>query len=394
MHDTYSHNGRIFGAVRLTRPTESEEAALSKFFKRDYHNQALIRIGLGDFERQIQKNFPEEGEGFRLGDFLAEYMGTPKKQLEETLQKGSFASVILSELLPKFDEPPAADWLKELSRQTRREYREWTERYNIEPTPVIEMLQSVSEALNNLPQEKKPTPLAKFSEKFANSPYALDFHEKHGQLFLKALAFKFKQPVPTCTEDCINLHLRAGLLTCGRISSVTMHEIQSGTQILTLENISCLEYISAHGGKVFIFEDPLIFNAVCERLNDCRCTIINPTNGNSAAFLHLLRIFLAAGNTMHYAGNINFKSLEFADKLCVDFGKNLIPWRYSREDYEFILSQKNFILPSEKKHISLHNETLASLLSLMRKTGRTASSMPLIPHYIEDIKNIVHSQNK
>jgi len=43
------------------------------------------------------------------------------------------------------------------------------------------------------------------------------------------------------------------------------------------------------------------------------------------------------------------------------------------------------MLQDKKKDLSLHNETLASLLSQLRKKGRTASSMPLVPLFAEDI---------
>jgi len=394
MYDAYSHNGRVFGAIRLTRPNENEEAALSEFFKRDYYNQALIRIGLADFERQIQKNFPEETEEIRLGDVLADYLGTPKRMSSDFSQRGTFSSAITSELLPKYKDTPAAIWLKEITRQLRREYRRWAERYVNEPKITIEIVCAVSDALNNSPQGVKLVPLAEFSERFTNSPNAFDFHETHGILFLKALAFTNNEPAPENTEDCINLHLRAGIISCGKISGVTVHGLQSEneTQMFTIENINNMENVSAHGNKVFIFEDPLIFNAVCERVGDFKCTIVQ--NNHSAAFMYLLKRFSAENISMRYVGNMTIKSLELTDNLYREFGKNFIPWRYEREDYEFTLSRETSFLPGEKKYLSLHNETLASLLSVMRKTGRTASSMPLLPKYIEDIKNIVHSEKK
>jgi len=390
MFDTYSHSGRVFGAVRLTRPSEEEETALSEFFKRDYYDQALIRIGLADFERQIQKRFPQESEGVGLGEILAQYTGKPTPKNRHTRgeisQKGTMASNVLAEIMPKFENTIAAGWLKEISRQTRREYRRWAEQYNSEPQEVIRTIQEVSEALNNLPNENKLTPLAKFSKRFTSA--SLDFHSSHGRLFLKALAFKFNQPSPACTDDFISLHLRAGLLSCGKISGVTVHGIngQNETQMLTLESLSRVESVSVFGGKVFIFEEPLIFNAVCEQLNNFRCTIINPPSTNSAAFLYLLKMLHAAKIPMYYAGNMTVKSLEIADKLCLEFGKTITPWRYRREDYELILQQENAPLQGEKKQLSLHNETLASLLSLMRKTGKTASSIPLVPLYVDEIK--------
>jgi hypothetical protein len=301
-----------------------------------------------------------------------------------------FASAIISELLPQFSGTFAEDWLNEVSRQARREYRRWSERYIVEPTLILNTIKEVSEALNNLSQEEKLIPVAEFSKKITGSSCAFDFHEQHGQLFLKALSLKFNLPAPTNTEDCICLHLRAGLLSCGKISGVTVHGFSSETQMLTLEQLNCMESVSAHGGKVFIVEDPLVFNALCEQAKDLQCTIINSSAGRSAAFMYLMKKFFIAKIPMYYAGNMTYNGLEAADKLCVQFKKGFFPWRYAREDYELILSNDSSPLQTEKKFLSLHNETLASLLSVMRKTGKTASSMPLLSRYIEDIKVMVH----
>ena len=119
--------------------------------------------------------------------------------------------------------------------------------------------------------------------------------------------------------------------------------------------------------------------------NETRHTIICPADGLSAAFLHLLARFDAYDIPMYYAGNMDYKGLELADRLFVKFGKNFIPWRYTPEDYSFITADSFENLQEEKKNMALHNETLASLLSHMRKVGKTASSMPLVPKYIEDI---------
>jgi len=88
---------------------------------------------------------------------------------------------------------------------------------------------------------------------------------------------------------------------------------------------------------------------------------------------------------MYYAGNINYNSLALADKLYLKFTKNFKPWRYSKADYERILETNSTMLQDKKKDLSLHNETLASLLSQLRKKGRTASSMPLVSLFAEDI---------
>jgi len=410
MFDIYLNHGRAFGAVRLTRTSVEEESAISEFFKRDYYNQALIRIGLADFERQMHKKFSDNVE---LGAVLAEYMGKPveKRYARSDAQKpGTFASIILTDVLPELENTPAQVWLKEISMQTRRAYRTWATRYLTEPENIIKMIRDVSEALNNINEDKKLIPLTEFSEKFTGSPNALDFSGTHGELFLKSLACIFKLPTPFSTEECIYLHLRAGLLSYGMLSSVTVFGISAKTydeqddtacahyenlnqsHILTLENMSRFASVSARSGKVFILEDPQIFAAVCTQLKGLKCTIICPacSSGFSAAFIYLLKYFRTADIPLYYAGNMDYRGLEHADKLYVEFDKIFVPWRYSHEDYAHILSEGNVSLPDVKKNLAMHNDTLASLLSHMRKTGKTATSTPLIPLFCEDIKSLTN----
>lgn len=91
MVDTYLHHRRAFVAVRLTRPSIEEEFALLEFFKRDYYDQALIRISSADFERQIQKNFSAE---VGLGEVLSHYIGKPDVNRHNCVAQGTFTSAI------------------------------------------------------------------------------------------------------------------------------------------------------------------------------------------------------------------------------------------------------------------------------------------------------------
>ena len=102
--------------------------------------------------------------------------------------------------------------------------------------------------------------------------------------------------------------------------------------------------------------------------------------------MRLLELCSIAGATMYYSGNMDYNGLKFADKLYLKFGKDFKPWRYSKADYEQILTDGDVLLPDKKKEMSLHNEDFASMLSQLRKIGRTASSMPLVPVLVEDIK--------
>ncbi|MCL2840105.1 MAG: TIGR02679 domain-containing protein [Defluviitaleaceae bacterium] len=400
MFEIYSRHGRSFGAVRLARPSSEEETAISIFFKRDYYNQALIRIGLADFERQMQKMFEIDTQ---LVTLLEAYVGRSlhiKTDGRTGKNSDEFTSGLLSGLAPLYENTPAYDWITEIIAHMRRTYRFWVDMYQEKPATVMTMITSVAEALNNLPKNSDTLiRLIDFSQQYTGSPYVFNYsNAEYGQLFLRALAYHFGVGIPPNVEESLCLYLRAGLLAEGVLSHVTVyglcvdepycHDI-SQAYVLTLENLCHISQVKAYSDSVFIVENPQVYAGVYERLRGKKCTLICPMCDGMSTFLYLLRLLKKSSTKFYYAGNMDYKGLITADKLYLELGKNFIPWRYSRDDYERIISQSESLLPDEKKGLAMHNETLASLLSHMRKVGKTASSMPLVDFLVDDIRRII-----
>ena len=417
MFDTYIRHGRVFGAVRITLPTKEEELALSEFFSRDYFNQALIRVSLAEFEHQLHKNFTPETE---LPALLEAFCERPLSSYEDNPRsvksKDAFSAGLTAALSSKHENTPAESWIRAMTSHMRRTYRRWVEKYLENPQDVIDSVGAVAEALNNLPQDADTTELRRltdFSARFTGSPYSLSSGGAHSELFLRALAHHFGTSIPNSAEDSIKLYLQAGLLCDGVLSQVSVRGLKAAAKdgakhsacalynnlcephILTLENISHISSVEIYGNKAFIIENPLVYAAVCERLQGIKCTIISPmgSGNHSAAFWQLLKLCRNEGAELIYAGNMDYKGLINADKLYMEFGKSFKPWRYTKANYDRILEKSPTLLPDEKKDLALHNEELASLLSLMKKVGKTASSMPLAPYLAEDIRAILERNN-
>jgi len=384
----YTRYGRVYGAVRLANPTAEEEKCLSDFFERDYFNQALIRISLGDFARQLQKKFD-----MKLEELLMQYPGKYSDAAPAN-SKDAFMEDIIKTLMPKYENTFAVLWLVELAANMRRTYKVWVQKYANEPTKVLLMVDKVAELLINLPVNKEPNqivPLTKFSTQFLGSQYELNIFDTgsdYNALFLRALAHHFSMTLPYNIEDTIALYLKAGLLTGGVLCQVAVQGMSdfNMAQIFTLENITCLAkmpQIKSYGGRVFIIESPPVFASVAEHLRDVNCTLVSPMGSHNPAFLLLLEQFCKQGDTLYYAGNMDYKGLAQADKLFLKFGKQFVPWRYSKEDYELTISAG--LLPDEKKSLSMHHDALALVLSQMRKKGRAADAMILVPLLVKDI---------
>lgn len=404
MYDLYLRYERCYGAVRLVRPTPEEEKTISDFFKRDYYNQALIRIGLADFERQAQKVLSPD---IKLETLLEMYFGKRIARRPAPRIVNAFTLYVENELAPRYIGTEAELWLREVSTHVRRGYRVWADRYNLEPKQVARMLEIVSEALTDLPVDKqKIERLSDFSLRFAKDAHFMDISSECGPLFIRALIKRFEVSYPPTPEECSALYYKAGLLTEGVLNTVAIrglntrcgdmpdeacaaYDHRNEAHVLTLENVNRITEVTAYGGKAFIMENLTVFSAVSERLTDTKCTLICAENGINPALTLLLDLLCRSGTALYYSGDMDYMGLCRADRFYLAYTKYFIPWRYGKTDYEKIMSDNDFFLPENKKETGLHNEDLASLLSLMRKRGKTAPQSALIPDLAQDIRDMI-----
>jgi uncharacterized protein (TIGR02679 family) len=401
LFDMYVRYERCFGAVRLVKPSAEEEKAISDFFKRDYYDQALIRISLADFERQLQKNF---SSAIQLEALLETYnrraivrRGGPRVTVN------AFSTFVENELIPKYIETEAELWLREVVAHTKRTYRRWAEAFTREPKKIVEMLETVCGALNDLPCLRCETEsLIDFTKRHHENPHAFSINSAFGPLIFRALVRRFDMPLPATAEEGSALYFKAGLLTEGVLNRVVVRNMMAwrGDEpdevcawyqkrneafVLTLEQLSAFTRAEAHRGIVYVLENMDVFSAVNEQIRGQNCSVICIEGGVNAAAACLLDLLNASGTRIYYSGDMDYTGLALADRMYLSYPKNFVPWRYGKEDYEKILSESEIYLPDHKKDQGLHNEYLASLLSLMRKKGKTVPQMALMGELVKDL---------
>lgn len=400
LFDLYVRYERCFGAVRLARPSPEEEETLSDFFKRDYYNQALIRIGLAEFERQMQKMFSPE---IRLEALLEAYFKDRILHRVNPKNESAFAVYVESEMLPRYEGTEAETWLREVSAHVRRTYRAWADQYTADPKPVVTMLTTVCDALIDLPVKRMQNMrLSEFSRLQTGDPHALDKSSMCGLLFLRALIFIYETVTPTTPEECSALYYRAGLLTEGVLSHVVVRGLiascgdmldeacaafdhRNEAHVLTLENLSRFARVEAHGKQAFIMENMTVFSAVNEQVRHHKCTLVCVSGGFNPAVMLLLDLLCASGVTLYYSGDMDYPGLCLADRFYLRYPKKFVAWRYGKSDYDRVMSEYDFYMPENKKNTGLHNEDLAALLSMMRKRGKTAPQAALTDDLVRDI---------
>jgi len=386
MYDMYTHYGRLYGAVVLERPSREEEAAISDFFNRDYYDQAQIRISLAEFDRRLQVLSP----GMTLEILLQALKGKPQKKTNNQSP--------LENKFSKYANTRAQSWLQDVLKDMRRHHRPLAELYKTDPQEAIHMLEKVADAINAIQEGSvRKTYMREFSRKILGKPYGFGAGEKYGALFASALAYYFND-----IDDYSRLYISAGILHQGVLSHVmargltaTNHNGKENiplkayrktneTCVLTLENLCELATISTTNGIAYIIEDPQVYAAITESV-DIDDSIICPGNAISPAFEVLLTMLNAANTTIFYAGKFEYRSLAFADMVAKIFGKRFVPWRYSKADYNMVMESGVYFLPEKGDPEPLHHEDLASILSALMKTGKTGSSVSLIPLLIKDI---------
>lgn len=396
MHSLYARHNRVFGSVRISSPTLEEEQALSTFFERDYENQALIRISMGDFERQLAKTF---GAEVNLEDFLrlSAYSPPMQKRFPPGNNKDIFADTIQHKLLPAFANTRASAWLMEVSLQNNRHYKPWIKQFETDPITVISHIGKAADLINHLPNQV--TPLPHFATQYVCNPSGLDFHSALGALFSRALAYCFAAPIPRTVEDAIALYLQGGLLTQGVMCRVAvkglitpdpicaLYNNLNQSHVLTLEDMTRITHATAHHHRVYVLENALVFAMVLEQLPDTQATILSPMDIYNPAFTRLLEVLCQNPATrIYYAGNMDHKGLAQADKLYQKFGKQFIPWRYTKADYTMAIEKSGHFSTLEKKELAMHHEDLALILSQIRKKGKVGGILPLVPLLVSDIR--------
>jgi uncharacterized protein (TIGR02679 family) len=308
-----------------------------------------------------------------------------------------------NDLTTRYIGTDAEMWVKDLVQHMRRSYRSWTENYATNPASVTEPLEAICEALNTLPffngeRERLPD----FAKRFISDPHAYDYNGKYGAYFMRALSKTLDVPVPMSAEEYSALCWNAGLLSEGVLNRVvvrglnalygetpdeicTIYNRRREAHSLTLENMSGFTSAAAEDNKVYIIENMAVFSAVSEQTREANRTIICANNGLNAALVFLLDMLTAGGAQLFYSGGMDYRGLSLADRVYLKYPKAFKPWRYAKTDYERIVSENDFYLPDNKKDMGLHNEDLASLLSYMRKKGKTAPQAALIKDLAEDI---------
>lgn len=365
-------NLQFFGSINIVLPTTEEGQAWSEFFGKNYSGQVTLRISLAEFKRRFNTLFPADD----INSIIKAYTS------DSTQNYGNISEDIELILLPKYSNTYGMSWLNSIINRKGRQYSSILAFYKKNKTGTINMLAKTTDILNSL--DAGYIHIDTLSKKFLSKSCELDFGTDHGNLLLTALAYYHNQKAPSNGHDAALLYLKVGIIAEDSTCLVaTKGLVSPEVEFLTLAQVNRINCPEVK--NVYVVEETQAFDKVRRQVKLKNGILLSPINSHNSAFLYLVDKLAQKGAVIYYSGIFDYNALAFADKLSEIYHKQFVPWRYSKEDYWLAAASSNEFLKDGKKELAMKNETLASVLSQMRKKGVKAGLLPLVPSLVSDI---------
>lgn len=405
----YRSLGHMGGTIVLQNLTTVEKESLTGLLRKDLSKQKSLSVKIETIQKCLEQT---RFRGLGLEDVLQAYFGIELQSKEEARRNYEFTrKKFFLKLIDEYRETPGGQWLEDVCLSKESVYRTLIQRYDChcQRKKLQQDLDNVCRAMNNLPgtgEEKQRLPV--FASLITKNPHAFDGETACGKLLVAALVHKLQAKKPENAEERAELYYQAGILIDEVSNYVLCYGLRAFTEtrlsaedrvhagwegfyrtgeplMVTLANISHLERAISPSGKVFVFENPGVFTAVLDHLQEETQTqtqhqkpaLICTYGQLKIAALTLLDMLAAEGTLIYYSGDFDPEGLLIADRLCTRYGDKLRLWRYTQQDYEKAISAKVLDEVRLKKLDSLKNESLIVLAQRI-KQGRLAGYQELL----------------
>jgi uncharacterized protein (TIGR02679 family) len=224
--------------------------------------------------------------------------------------------------------------------------------------------------------------------------HGLDRGRPVGTLAVHALAWLAGQPFPQDASDWRRVWAEAGV-ACDDLSCDALVLNLPGWAAeplrLTLRQVSSWPAQPPRYGTVCVTENPAVVAAATDHLGARAPTMVCLDGMPSTATLLTLSGLVAAGGTVHYHGDFDWRGLAIAEVL-VRKVPTAQPWRFSARDYAGAV-QRGFgtVALSGLPHPSPWDPDLALV---MRETGKAIYEEQVLEDLLEDMSKIASVANR
>lgn len=325
IYGKYRSLGRFGGTVEITKPSDEERQALSRYMGKDFDDREILRLEVADFEKRLADTRFEE---ISLKDIIEKVLNRKlitNKQLEEILVQER--KTLLKNVAEGFDQEDIKAFIDEIDGNPSQYRAVYSKMDN--KTLLMNELINVCRAITKLPKEKKLS-LPVFSASVTGNPHYFDYDRDTGKLLLRALAFLNGTEYPERAEERAELLYQNGILidelsnyvlTNGLLAETVEGEnalwlgaVEAAEPLAaTLLNLNKAEKIKSNGNIAIAVENPSIFASIIERYPRISCVCVGG-QPNLAVYI-VLRKLAESGCKIYYSGDFDPEGVEIADRL-------------------------------------------------------------------------------
>lgn len=424
LYQKYIALGRIGGQVTLRDIRDNERREIASFLNKKFPPQSDITVRLSDFQQALAtSNFACD-----LPELLAAlfpdrpHLTNPQRREQRSQAHAQFLNA-LTTITQQAGPERGQRWLLEGLHGQETLFHRYKNASSQEQNQLLSTLQTVIQALDQLPQPPAYERLAPFATRISGDPHFLDFNTFSGRLFYSALhdLALLEQRIPIEPEDeeqetqrantntqRLLLYYDAGLLLDTVSSTVAVYNLTSASDsteqpdamithaqqrilVLPLHQLLQWQTIMAASQDIYLFENPQVFEVVVDALQQSPSphpTLLCTSGWPSAAAIRLLDTLLQTDPILryHYSGDFDVQGLRIAAHLQRRYPSNLLLWHFTPEAYLSALHERGGTLNQEEIASLRHlPDAFAPLVAVMAEQGQRAYQESLLELLVGDV---------
>lgn len=401
MREKWISYGKISGNIILNNPTSEEREAIKKFLGIVSENKK-IKFKMLDFEKALKES---KFNSIKLIDLLEEYFQEKiiyqkeeKKLIEE--EKAKFFENIREKL--KIE----SIYNKEIEKLLNRTILEksYLFKYEEDNSEIERMIFLSLKAINYLRNLDERVKIAILGAEIAKSPHYFDRGSVAGNFLIYLLCLLFNIEEVKGAESILEIYYKANIEVDSISNYVAAFGVRLYTKLgehkayrefiesseeylITLSNLSKIIKANSDNKIVFVVENQMVFSYLCEYFKDRNISILCTSGQLKTAALILIDMLCEAGCKIYYSGDFDPEGIEIAEKL-IQRSKNIVSWRFSKEDYKTSISENTISDERLKKLDKIENICFKELIDEIRKKKKAGYQELLLDKLKKDIEEL------
>lgn len=404
VYNKYKKYEKITGSFTIVAKSSEDKDVLINF-DNNVLNNGIAKIKSSKVEELFKRKLDKASFIELLEEVVGEKVKTNKEikdKEKEELEK------FYEYILLNSKDGLGREWFKysidkKLSGYTliMKKYKEYKNLNNIEILKKELIL--VNNALSNLPYNyNRKENIAVFSANETKDPHFFDGKRYTGELLIRGIRYILNRNEESTINELNELYYDAGLLkdeisnhttifsfnaydnNNEEIPQVGMYTTWEPLQI-SISNLVKINYFKVKNDRVYVFENPAVFQKVLKELGDKISLICTSGQLNLSSYIILDKIKNL--KRIYYAGDFDPEGLLIADKIKLRYREKVDFLLYKKEYYNRIKSSSVIKEQSISKLDNINSKELEEIKEVIKVDKKAGYQELLIDDYIMEIRN-------